>query len=337
LRDERHVKLFERTLDSVLSLYTEDDVSAQILVIDNASLISVQNIVLQRTRANVALIHRHSNNLGAARTDGLKHAFEKKCEWIAYVDSDIELAMEWLMILVRESQSTAMRDAVGLGTVNRPPPEGDFARALDLFLGFEYMHLGSSQALQLPTSTHQGVLKKKVSHLSTCAALFHVEALRHAGGFDADFSRVCEDLEMSYRLRKNGSLWLLSAPVALHRQDRNTKRWAQRMFRYGWGQIDVARSHPEHLQTAKALPLLALLFAVLATLLPAFGYSAPFKLMIVGYLGFVCAPIMLRGISEGRMDTAFSACWIAFATHVSYSAGMWAGLLRLRKNPVVAP
>jgi GT2 family glycosyltransferase len=337
LRDERHARLFERTLDSVLTLNTADDVSVHVLVVDNASLISVQNLVSQRTRAPVTVVHRHTNNLGAARTDGLKYAFEKKCEWIAYVDSDIELAMEWLMILVREAQSSPMRDAVGIGTVNRPPPEGDFARALDLFLGFEYMHLGSSQALQLPATSHQGILKKKVSHLSTCAALLHVEAARHAGGFDADFSRVCEDLEMSYRLRKNGSLWLLSAPIALHRQDRNTNQWARRMFRYGWGQIEVARRHPEHLQTAKALPLLALLAAVIAVILPMFGPSAPFKLMIVGYLGFVCAPIVLRGVSEGRMETAFRACWIAFATHVSYSAGMWAGLLRLRKNPVIAP
>lgn len=337
LRDERHVRLFERTLDSVLSLNTADDVSASVLVIDNASLISVQNVVSQRTRAAVEVVHRHTNNLGAARTDGLKRASEKKCEWIAYVDSDIELAIEWLMILVRESQSNPMKNAVGLGTVNRPPPEGDFARALDLFLGFEYMHLGSSQSLQLPASTHQGISKKKVKNLSTCAAMFHVEALYHAGGFDADFSRVCEDLEMSYRLRKNGSLWLLSAPVALHRQDRNSNQWASRMFRYGWGQIEVARRHPEHLQTAKALPILALLGVAIALLLPLIGRSAPIKLTIIGYLGFVCAPIILRGVSEGRMDTAFQACWIAFVTHVSYSAGMWAGLLRLRKNPVIAP
>jgi glycosyltransferase involved in cell wall biosynthesis len=171
LRDERHARLFERTLDSVLVLNTADDVSAQILVVDNASLISIQNLVSQRTRAPVTVMHRHSNNLGAARTDGLKYAFEKKCEWIAYVDSDIELAIEWLMILVREAQSNPMKDAVGIGTVNRPPPEGDFARALDLFLGFEYMHLGSSQALQLPASTHQGIMKKKVAHLSKLFAM----------------------------------------------------------------------------------------------------------------------------------------------------------------------
>jgi hypothetical protein len=109
------------------------------------------------------------------------------------------------------------------------------------------------------------------------------------------------------------------------------------MFRYGWGQIEVARRHPEHLQTVKAIPPLALLGAVMAVLLSIAGPSAPLKLLIIGYLGFVCAPIVLRGISEGRMDTAFHACWIAFVTHLSYSAGMWAGLLRLKKNPVVAP
>lgn len=337
LKEDRQLRLFERALESILALNSASDINASVLVVDNASLLSVQDCVSRRASSLVRVVRRTSNNIGAARTDGLQHAIEKKCEWIAYVDSDIELAIEWLLILIRESQSNPMKDAVGIGTVNRPPPEGDFSKALDLFLSFEHLHLASSQALQLPASTHQSIMKKKVTELSTCAVMLHVEALRHAGGFNSEFSRVGEDLEMSYRLRKTGSLWLLSAPVALHRQDRSTDQWARRVFRYGWGQIDVARVHPEHLQTKKAIPVLALLIAVLAVLLPAVGYSAPLKLLIVGYLGFVCAPIILRGVSEGRMDTAFHACWIALVSHICYSVGMWAGILRLRRNPVILP
>lgn len=210
-------------------------------------------------------------------------------------------------------------------------------RALDFFLGFEHVHLGSTQVIQLPASTHQNIKKLKVSHVPTCAGLFHVKTLFNVGGFNEAFSLVCEDLEMSYRLKKMGSLWLLSAPVAIHRQDRQWQDWAKRMFRYGWGQIEVYRCHPEHLQTKKIIPLIAGAVVVVALLAALFGYSAGIKLLIVAYLALVAAPLILRGVSKSKMEEAFYACWISLVTHVSYSAGMWAGLLGFYRNPAIIP
>ncbi len=337
IADQRHAALFERTLESVLALDTADDVLANVLILDNASPISVQNLVAKRASALVRVVRRTSNNIGTARSEAVAAALSEHHEWLAFVDSDIELSSDWLMTLIREAQTSPMKDAVGIGTVNRPPPDNDFTKALDFMLGFNLVHLGSSQAMQMPATSRQGILKIKVSHLSTCAVLLHTKALAHAGGFDADFSRVCEDLEMCYRLKKNGSLWLLSGPAVLHRQDRHLDHWAKRMFRYGWGQIEVARVHPEHLQTKKVIPLLASLGVMLALILLAMGFTAPTKLLIVGYLGFVSAPIILRGISEGRMDVSFHACWISLVTHICYASGMWAGVLRLKRNPVIGP
>ena len=334
IESERQKLLFERTIESILGLDVPADVQASVLVIDNASLFAVQDFVATKTSASIEVVRRTANNIGAARTQGMRAAVQKNCEWIAYVDSDIELPIEWLKILTHELQSPAMKDAVGIAAVNRPPHEGEFARALDFFLGFEHTHLGSPQVIQLQSTAHEAVTKRKVGHLATCAVLIHTKALEHAGGFKSDFSRVCEDLEMSYRLRRNGSLWMLSGPVVLHRQDRGWQAWASRMFRYGWGQIEVARYHHEHLKTRKALPLLAAAWMVAIFVLMAFGFSAPMKLTLVGYLGFMLAPILLRGIADGKMDVAFSACWIAVVTHVAYAAGMVSGLLRISRNPV---
>lgn len=335
IESERQRLLFERTVESILGLDVPDGVQASVLVIDNASLFSVQDFIATKTAASIEVVRRTANNLGAARTQGMRVALQKGCEWIAYVDSDIELPIEWLKILTHELRSSAMKDAVGIAAVNRPPHEGEFARSLDFFLGFEHTHLGSPQVIQLQSTAHEAVTKRKVDHLATCAVLIHTKALEHAGGFKSDFSRVCEDLEMSYRLRRNGSLWMLSGPVVLHRQDRNWQAWAKRMFRYGWGQIEVARHHQEHLKTRKALPLLAAFWGLVALALLIFGVSAPFKITLVGYLGFMLAPILLRGIGEGKMDVAFSACWIAVVTHIAYAAGMISGLLRISRNPVV--
>ncbi len=336
IADQRQTALFERAVDSVLALDTTDDVQASVLILDNASPLPVQNIMARRGASRlIQTVRRTSNNIGAARSQATAAALEGGHEWLAFIDSDVEVPPEWLMILIRESQTSPMKDAVAIATVNRPAHEVSFARALDFLLGFNLVHLGSSQAMQMPASAFSGITKIKVSHVATCAVLLHTKALAHAGGFSADFSRVGEDLEMCYRLKKNGSLWLLSAPIAIHRQDRNLEMWSKRMFRYGWGQIDVARNHPEHLQTKKAIPLLAALVSLLSIMLLALGFEAPIKLLIVGYLGFIAAPIILRGISEGKMDVAFHACWISFVTHVAYASGMWAGVLRIKSNPVI--
>lgn len=335
VENERQRLLFERTIESILSLDTPDDVQARVAVIDNASLFSVQDFIATKTSASIEVVRRTANSIGAARTHGLRLALAYDCEWLAFVDADIELPMEWLKILTHELKATSMKDAVGIAAVNRPPHEGEFARALDFFLGFEYAHLGSSQVIQLQSTAHEAVTKRKVDHLSTCAVLLHTKALEHAGGFKPEFSRVGEDLEMSYRLRRNGSLWLLSGPIVLHRQDRDWRGWASRMFRYGWGQIEVARYHQEHLKTRKALPLLAAFWVIAVFLLLALGFSAPLKLTLVGYLGFMLAPILLRGIAESKMEVAFSACWIAVVTHAAYALGMVSGLLRISRNPVV--
>jgi GT2 family glycosyltransferase len=334
VHDQRQSKLFERAVESVLALDTTDDVQASVLIIDNASPFPVQNLIANRSSL-IEVVRRTSNNIGAARSQATATALARNHEWIAFIDSDIEVPPEWLMILIREAQTNPMKDAVAIATVNRPALEGGFVRALDFLLGFNLVHLGSSQALQMPASAFSGITKIKVSHVSTCAVLLHTKALVHAGGFSAEFSRVGEDLEMCYRLKRNGSLWLLSAPVAIHRQDRNLEGWSKRMFRYGWGQIDVARDHPEHLQTRKAIPLIAALVVLLACILLALGFQAPIKLLIVGYLGFISAPIILRGISEGKFGIALSACWISLVTHVAYASGMWAGVLRLKSNPVI--
>lgn len=331
--DSRQLKLFERCIGSILALGTTDDVRATVIVIDNASPLAIDHIVSARSPNLISVVRREVNNLGAARSQALKMAVDSGHDWIAFIDSDIEVAAEWLMVLIHELQAPELRDAVGIGTVNRPPRESEFSKALDFFLGFQHAHLGATQVLQLPTVSQAGLIKKKVPHLPTCAVLLKVQALYSSGGFDAAFSRVGEDLEMSYRLKRSGSLWLVSGPIALHRQDRSSTAWGRRMFRYGWAQIDVARKHPEHLQTKKVLPLIAGFLVFLSVVLLFFGVSAPMKLLVIFYIGLMLSPILLKGISEGRMDVAFEACWIAFVTHCSYAAGMWAGLLKISGNP----
>lgn len=336
IADERHQRLFERTIESILGLDTTNNMIATIMVIDNASPRPVNTILSGRAASLIQIVRRDVNNIGAARTQAVSIAHEKHHDWIAFIDSDVEVPIEWLMVLDAELRTKPMRDAIGIATVNRPPHEGDFSRALDFFLGFEPLQTGANQTLQLPAASNQNISKRKVAHLSTCAVLLHTKTLYLVGGFDPSFSRVGEDAELGYRLKAKGSLWLMSAPIVLHRQDRNSKDWMRRMFRCGWAQIDVARKYPEHLQSKRALPLLVG-FAIVASLLMliVFGISAPAKLLLIAYLGFVCAPMILRGISEGTMDIAFHACWIALVTHLGYAAGMWSGLLRISRNPAL--
>jgi hypothetical protein len=111
------------------------------------------------------------------------------------------------------------------------------------------------------------------------------------------------------------------------------RAWAKRMFRYGWGQMEVARLHKSHLNSLKIIPLIAGSLAVFSVFLLLFGVTLPLKLLFGVYLLLMGAPMMLRGVSEGRVKVAFDAFQVAFVTHAAYAFGMVAGALGLVRNP----
>lgn len=273
-------------------------------------------------------VRREVNNLGAARDQALRLS---KSELLAFVDADIELPRDWLQIL-REFLRDPRNDACwGVASALSAPRDSKFDRAMSLAMSTPLAHLGTSQVAQIRQ-------EKAVSHLATAAVLFRRHRVLEVGGFSDKFSRVGEDLELSYRLMGASDtnlrrLILLPQPVVTHHQDQSLSAWSARVFRYGWSQSEVARVHRRHIFSRKLLPFL--IGAVgLVSLGAAFaGYPMLLAILIVQYTTLVFGIVVGGALVAGSLAAAPLAIVIVMATHLAYITGMWAGVLGLCRNP----
>ena len=90
----------------------------------------------------------------------------------------------------------------------------------------------------------------------TCNAIFTREAILEVGGFDAYFDKVCEDVDLGWRLSTHGFL-LLKTPefFILHHHHPRLWNWNQKIFRYSAGQIKLLKRHRQHRNLPLLLPL----------------------------------------------------------------------------------
>ncbi len=282
------------------------------VVIDNDSPLSIPS------RPGWRVERRPVNNMGAARDFALRSS---STALLAFVDADVELPPNWLRSL--QQALRANPEIWGVASANRPPTdETGFHASLALLLGSWLGHLGSSQAWRPRWAT-------KVRHLSTSAAIFRRDRLLSVGGFNAKFSRVAEDLELGVRAAKTGAQFLLlPGPVVVHRQTPQWRSWSARMFRYGWGQIEVWRVHPREIFSRKLIPLIAAWLGV-ALIALSFKQSSPWPLC---YAMLIHATLLAASLPRVWTPVGLRALLLGLITHISYAAGMWLGQWGLVRN-----
>lgn len=274
-------------------------------------------------------VRRELNNLGAARDQALH---QTDTEFLAFVDADVELPSAWAQTMQRYLADDRNADCSGVASVLVTPLESAFDRAMALALSTPLTHLGATQA-------HRVTAAVGVRHLATAAVLFRRQRLIDAGGFSSLFSRVCEDLELSYRLLSrtpemlSSRLVLLPQPAVIHRQDQSLSGWACRVFRYGWGQIEVARVHHRHIFTRKIIPLLVGALGAEGLGLALSGRPMILALLAAQYLAIVVGVIVGSALVRHQIAAVPRALVIVAVTHVAYILGMWAGVAGFCRNP----
>lgn len=315
----------EKNLGRALASLQDPGFAWEILVIDNGSTDGTQAAFDSFRRANPAMplrwLDHRPNNLGAARAFAAREALHPV---IGFLDADCVAPPGWVRrgteaLLALESDPRTL----GLGSGNHPPEAaGIFNEALALQLSSRLGHLNTAQARLLEIS-------REVDHLPTCNVFYFRERLLYAGNFSPAFARVCEDLELSLRAREQGYKLIYQPGLEVaHFQKARWSHWALKMFRYGWGQLDVARLHPAHLRSAKALPLIAALMAIPWMI----AHSLSFLIFVLFYLGITW--LYSAGICFGRRRPILTAHVFCFfvVTHFFYSAGELWGLFRQVKR-----
>jgi O-antigen biosynthesis protein len=172
------------------------------------------------------VIRLANGGLSRARNAGLAAATG---EFVAYLDADAWPDPDWLTYLHATFTRTAH---VGIGGPNiAPPNDGIAARAVAHAPGGPIHVLLSDQ---------------EAEHIPGCNMAFRRSALEAIGGFDPQFRVAGDDVDVCWRLQKQG--WTLGfSPAAVvwhHRRDTIGRYWRQQIG-YGKAEALLERIWPE--------------------------------------------------------------------------------------------
>lgn len=347
--NSRQRDLLERALESISTLETDEPVN--LVLVDNGNRDpGARKFILDlAVRFHARYLRRATSDIAAARDLVLLETTGAR--YFGFVDSDVEVPPTWLVRLRAELDHN--EKVVGAATPNHPPRgSSPFEDILNLLMRVSWNSLGSAQTRQLeiserqkglqegapgrsPEKSQKKSLKKmvQVGHLSSCAVLYRRNAVLEVGGYNHNFTSVCEDLELSVRLSRIGEFRLLAEPAVIHRQDISAVPWLKRIFRYGWGQIEVMRAHPRQIFSLKgALLPLSLIFLLLIVVALVGKDWRPVLFFLTLYIVPVWGGVFCFN-RKAPLLQKFFAGWLTMGTHFAYVFGMILGLFRIKTNP----
>src|SRR5262249_31909199 len=135
---------------------------------------------------------------------------------IAYTDSDCYADRDWLTHLAYQLQATGA-DAVG--GPNLAPPDGWAAGCVGAAPGQPTHVLESDQVAQ---------------HIPGCNMAFRREALERVNGFDPQYRKAGDDVDVCWRLQQAGG-WITFAPGAFvwHHRRQTPRTYLRQQAGYG--------------------------------------------------------------------------------------------------------
>lgn len=308
------VKLFEG-----LSRQSRLDLIKEIVVVKNSDSVKT-GAILQESLKTLSIpykvVQNSENNIGLARRRTVELA---SSPYVLFVDPDCEVESEWVENLVNNWQELNSSQIVAVGGGNRISVHSCFSQSLELMLS-NYVGHGRSPQAWLPSRP------ESVSHLPTTNALFCRASILRVGNFSADFVSVCEDVELSRRLKKeSGELYLFPTPIVCNHHSENYSQWAQRMFRFAQGQVKVLALGSYRISAAtlgSALLVALLLISVV------FSFVWPVTLYFPSFYLATLAMISLYiGIRQKKPAYTLPTFFLFLLTHITYGFGTWAGLI----------
>jgi GT2 family glycosyltransferase len=214
-----------RTLEQCLcSLQALDYPDYEVIVVDDGSMDNTQAILARFP--NVRTIRQVNRGLSCARNVGLRAATGSI---IAYTDSDCFADRDWLTLLVYQLQRSG---AAAVGGPNLPPEDGRIAACVAASPG---------------QPTHVLENDQTAEHIPGCNMAFRREALETVGGFDPQYRKAGDDVDMCWRLQQAG-MWITFAPSAFvwHHRRQSPRAYFKQQAGYGEAEALLRFKHPDH-------------------------------------------------------------------------------------------
>jgi glycosyltransferase involved in cell wall biosynthesis len=213
-------RTLEQCLRSLMNLRYPD---YEVIVVDDGSTDDTRNILGRFPR--VRSICQENQGLSVARNVGLQAAGG---EIIAYTDSDCFADRDWLTHLVYQLQNT---DAAAVGGPNLTPDDGPLAACIAACPG---------------QPTHVLESDQQAEHIPGCNMAFHRHALDQINGFDPQFRKAGDDVDICWRLQQAGE-WITFAPGAFvwHHRRQGPRAYLKQQAGYGEAEALLQFKHPE--------------------------------------------------------------------------------------------
>jgi O-antigen biosynthesis protein len=212
------------TLDECLrSLAALEYPDYEVILVDDGSTDDTRAIVARHP--TVRAIHQENLGLSAARNAGLNAATGSI---IAYTDSDCFVDRDWLTHLVDALE----RDGhVGVGGPNLTPDDGWLVACVAASPG-------------QPTHVLSG--DEIAEHVPGCNMAFRRDALRAIGGFNVDYRRAGDDVDVCWRLQDAGMTLTFAPGAVVWHHRRNTPRaYFRQQAGYGEAEALLWFDHPD--------------------------------------------------------------------------------------------
>lgn len=223
----------ERFLAELRRTHTDDQLPAEILIVDNASDVPLQ---CSATDLPVRLLYCAQRGPANARNLGASVA---TTEWLAFSDSDCVPSP-----VMFSGYLNALPGSVGYAGMVKALDDDPVSKYYD------------DQEILIPPEVSGGEDHGRPDYLVTANCIVWKSAFMQVGGFDGSISIAAgEDVALGFKLREIGQLDYAKASVCLHEFTSQLPDFAGRFIRYGQGNKLVAQRFGLDLEPKPFLPV----------------------------------------------------------------------------------
>ena len=248
----------------------------------------------------------YSRNLIVSNSD-------EKAELIAFTDADCVVKQDWLknLVLSFNSDEGNKEYIAGAGGTRLCHEDDPFmGRAINAFLT---SNIGSGY--------NPAFVRKKIKlteSIPNYNAIYRKIVLVE-NPYDEDF-RGGEDLELNYRLRKKGYLFMYVDASVIHHEKASFVYFIKQMYHYGKVMAQAVKKHRTILRWYSILPVLLVIYLLLGILFVSIvNQPVLYAILLVPYIAFLFVSAMIN--TYKNKGAGLISIILMPAQHMAYGLG----------------